>query len=283
MQNKLGASRREILLGAAGTAAALPFINPSELLAQTTTLPKTTYYSTLVNGYTPKSNLTWAGQTGWRAAAGSTWNSGMDHCLRMSSQKKSLRVELRNTTKDNTDGDKEGRRSELKGIWKMQNGVPLWGAFSFIHHRWADPAGMAELYGGVYGQMHMGPFGGSPAIAFRRHKGGDFMVTTRGEFNTSNTKRYKAPLAFDAVHDIVYRAVMHPTHGELTVWLNGVKIVDIKGQSIGSNLGDYIWHIGAYFSGGITCPIVAEFSNHVHPWQGDLSARITRRPAWPID
>jgi hypothetical protein len=280
MPNKFETSRRGILLGGA-TAALLPIVRPSALLAQTTP-PKTTYYSSLVGGYTPKSDLTFAGQTGWRAAAGSTWNSGMDHSLRLSSQKKALRVELRDTPRDNTDGDEDGRRSELKGIWKLPNAAPLWGAFSFIHHRWADPAGMAELYGGVYGQIHMGPFGGSPAVAFRRHKSGDFMVTTRGELNTSNTKRYKAPLAFGAVHDIVYRAVMHPTHGELTVWLNGLKIVDIKGESIGSSLADYIWHIGAYFSGGITCPIVAEFANHVYPWQGDLSARITRRPTWPI-
>ena len=302
MQNKFGPSRREMLFGAVAAGVTLPkgtaafaartkkTASAEPLLATTAavttaTTTNTAYYSTLVNGYTPYSKNSWADLTDWTVGAGSTWNSGMDHSVRMSSGKKSLRVELRNTEKDKADGDKTGcRRAELKGSdHKLPNGIPLWGAFSFIHHPWSDPAGMATKTGGVHGQLHMGPFGGSPAVAFRRHKNGNFRVTTRGEFNTGGTVRYDKPLSFGVVHDIVYRAVMHPTGGELTVWLNGVKIVDIKGQPIGSNRADYHWNIGAYYSGGITCPVVAEYSSHVYPWPGDLSTRIANRPHWQTE
>lgn len=284
MNNEFETSRRNLLIGGmvAGTGLILPGGPVGRSLAQTTT----GYYSMLgSNGLMPESGISFAGKTNWRAACGATWNTGMAHSIRRSAGHKRLRFELRDTTKDKTDGDdSDTRRAELKNTSdKLYNNIDYWGALSFIHYRWADPAGMAELYGGVYMQLHMGDFGGSPAVAFRRHKSGQFLITTRGQNNTSNTKRYLAPLAWDTKHDIVYRVRFHPSYGQLDVWLNGTKIVGITNQSIGSNVAGYRPYVGCYFSGGITCPIVAEVGNYVYPATVPLDARITNCPAWPID
>lgn len=132
--------------------------------------------------------------------------------------------------------------------------------------------------------IHIGStFGGSPAVAFRRRENGNLRITTRGEFNTSNTTRYDKPLSFGQVHDLVYRVVLDPKVGELTVWLDGVKIVDIRGQSIGASTAECHLQLGAYYAGGITCPVVAEYANHVYPSPTDLSARIGNLPVWPND
>lgn len=281
MKNEFEASRRDILMGAMAAGVALPMGSLStSAFAQTV---GGTYNSTLVNGKTPYYPFAWSDKTNWKVGSGSTWNTGMDHSFRVNTARNKLRVEIRNTEKDKADGDKSGcRRSEIKGsVNLLGNSIEYWGAFSFIHHPWADPVGMAKLYGGVHGQLHMGDFGGSPAVAFRRHKDGDFLVTTRGQYNTSNTKRYKAPLAWGKAHDIVYRVKFHPTAGELDVWLNGVKIVSLRNQSIGSSKAGYHWQMGVYYSGGITCPVVAEYANQVYPRPGSLSSRITSRPAWP--
>lgn len=281
MQNGPEASRRDILLGAAAAGATLPLGSAAHASARSTA-----YYSTLVNGYTPPYPLGWADLSDWKVAAGSTWNAGMDHSVRISGRGQKIRFEIRNTKRDRPKGDEvQKRRSEVKGSHHLlPNGVPLWGGFSFIHHPWSDPAGMAMLYGGVHGQIHIGSkFGGSPAVAFRRHKSGDFLITTRGELNTANTKRYRAALTFAKAHDLVYRVLLHPTAGELAVWLNGAKVVDIRHQSIGAHTAECHWQLGAYYSGGITCPIVAEYANHVYPWADDLSPRLSRPPAWPVD
>ena len=286
MNNEFETSRRNLLIGgmAAGTGLILPGGPVGRALAQTTS----GYYSMLgSNGKLPSDNISALGKSQWRSASGASVNTGMDYALRSSAQKKRLRIELRNTSKDRTSGDdSDCRRCELKmaeaGGW-LYNNIDYWGALSFIHHKWADPVGMAELYGGVYMQLHMGDFGGSPAVAFRRHKTGDFLITTRGQNNTSNTKRYLKPLAWDTVHDLVYRVRFSRTAGQLDVWLNGAKIVGITGQSIGSDKAGYRPYVGCYFSGGITCPIVAEIGNYVYPGTVPLATRITNRPAWPTD
>jgi len=117
---------------------------------------------------------------------GATWTPGMDHCLKLAGSR--ARFEVRPGPTDRRQDDRAGiLRSELSGSLKgdrtrLPNGVPLWGAFSFIHHRWSDRAGMANTTGGVHGQVHIGQsFGGSPALAFRRDPKGNFLITTRGE------------------------------------------------------------------------------------------------------
>lgn len=242
------------------------------------------YSSTLVNGFTP-SPVVWSGRQ-WRTNMGSTWNSGMDHCLRVNGNR--ARFELHNTPLDRSSGDPDPakRRSEISGSLygdptTLPNNVTLWGAMQFNHHSWSDPAGMALLTGGVHGQIHMGHgLGGSPALAFRRNSRGDLKITTRGEFDTSGTTRYEKPLSFDAVHDLVYRVNLHERGGALTVWLDGLKIVDVFGASIGSHYADSYWNVGCYYAGGVTCPVVAEYGNHVYPSPNDLSARIANAPVW---
>lgn len=245
------------------------------------------YLSTLAPEYTP-AELGFANRK-WRVNTGSAWVRNMDHSIRLSGSKARVRFEIRNSEWDRSSNDPDitKRRAELSGsilgdATRLPNSQSLWGAFSTRHGAWADPAGMSKLTGGVYGQLHMGSFGGSPAVAFRRRQDGTFRITTRGEFNTAGTTRYQAPLPFGAVHDIVYNVVLHPTAGSLKVWINGAKVVDVANVSIGSTTGGSYWAYGAYFAGGVTSPVVAEYGNHVYPSTTSQSARITSRPAWPL-
>ncbi|MDP9423674.1 MAG: polysaccharide lyase [Pseudomonadota bacterium] len=243
--------------------------------------PSAGYRTSLVNGYTPK-RIDWDGYR-WSADMGSTWNADMDHCFRPGEDM--ARFEIRPTPLDRAANDgPDKRRSELHCTRnRLPNGVPLWGAMSFNHHRWSDPAGMAQGgWGGVHGQIHMGKFGGSPALAFRRTRDGRFLVTTRGQYDDGNNRRWMAPVSFNERHDLVYRVLLHPSQGELDLWLDGRHVVNVAGASIGSERGGSYWCIGCYYSGGISCPIVAEYANHAFPSPTNLSARISERPAWPI-
>lgn len=237
------------------------------------------YRTSLVDGYTPK-RIDWDGYR-WSADMGSTWNAGMDHCFRHADDM--ARFEIRPTPNDRAAGDgPHKRRSELHCTReRLPNGIALWGAMSFNHHRWSDPAGMAKGSGGVHGQIHMGKFGGSPAVAFRRMRDGRFLVTTRGESDPGNQRRWMAPISFDEPHDLVYRVLLDPENGELDVWLDGRKRVSLAGISIGSHRGGSYWCIGCYYSGGISCPVVAEYAHHAFPTPRNLSARISDPPAWP--
>jgi hypothetical protein len=154
---------------------------------------------------------------------------------------------------------------------------------SFIHRSWSDPAGMARQWGGVHGQVHIHKFGGSPALAFRRKGDGRFVVTTRGEADQDRhgIVRWTGKVPFDEIHDLVYRLVLDPANGELDVWLDGARIIALRGVSIGSSLGGCYWCIGNYYAGGVTCPIVAEYANHDFPSPMDLSRRIATPPRWP--
>ena len=237
------------------------------------------YRSSLIDGYTPK-RIDWDGYR-WSADMGSTWNPRMEHCFRPGDDM--ARFEIRPNPSDRAAKDAPAkRRSELHCTRdRLPNDVPLWGAMSFNHHRWSDPEGMARGWGGVHGQVHMGKFGGSPALAFRRARDGRFMVTTRGENDGENQRRWAGAVSFDRPHDLVYRLLLHPNQGELDVWLDGKRVVSLTGTSIGSGRGGSYWCLGCYYSGGISCPIVAEYANHDFPSPRDLSARISAPPAWP--
>jgi hypothetical protein len=142
---------------------------------------------------------------------------------------------------------------------------------------------MSTLMGGAYGQIHIGSkFGGSPAVAFRRTKHGLFRVTTRGEFDRSGSIRHEAPLSFDRVHHLVYRVVLDPKRGSLTVWLDGVRIVDVADVSIGSHHAQGYFNLGLYFSGGITSPVVAEYADVVYPSTASQADLVASPPAWPV-
>lgn len=274
-------SRRELCAAGVGTAL-IPLAWP----ANATEASFYNYNSTLVSGLTP-SPYFWAGRK-WRPNMGSTWYPNMDYSFRVTQNR--ARFELRKTSHDHAQNEESTKyRTEISGSLygdptRLPNGVPLWGAMSFIHHHWDDPVGMAALYGGVHGQIHIGStFGGSPAVAFRRHKSGELQITTRGELDSSGsgTVRYRGACAFDQVHDLVYVVVLHPTNGSLTVWLDRKKIVDVKGVSIGTHYAESYWNVGCYYSGGVTCPVIAEYANHVYPASTSLSSRTTTTPLWP--
>lgn len=269
--------RREFCIAGVG----LPLLSVGSLVLAERTLrgpPSAPYRSSLVNGLTPK-RIEWDDHV-WSADMGSTWNRGMEHCFRYTET--NARFELQPTTADHAQNDPDRkRRSELHCTKTLlPNAVPIWGAMSFVHHRWSDPAGMAQGWGGVHGQIHMHKFGGSPALAFRRHGDGSFMVTTRGEFEPDTTTRWRGAVSFDQPHDLVYRIVIEPNDGELDVWLDGQHVVNLRKASLGSHLGGCYWCIGCYYGGGITCPVVAEYANHAFPGTGDLSKRIAARPQW---
>jgi hypothetical protein len=239
------------------------------------------YHPTLIDGLCPE-YLIW-NERKWRCAAGSTWHQGMDHSVRLTTDK--ARFEIRDTPFDRPSLDPATkRRAELHFAKRprLPNEVPLWGAMSFIHHRWQDPQGMARLTGGVHGQIHIGSsFGGSPAVAFRRHGNGNFRVTTRGEQDPGNNVRYDRPLAFDKVHDLLYRVVLSPDRGSLAVWLNRQKIVDVQNASIGSHHAECHWNFGCYYGEGISCPVIAEYANLAYPGPASLIQRSARTPLWP--
>lgn len=244
------------------------------------------YTSILERDFAP-STLSWADHR-WRCNMGATWNSGMDHCLQLAGQM--ARFEVRNSFRDRSVSDPAGKlRSELSGslpgdLRRLPNGIPLWGSMTFIHHRWSDPGGMARLHGGVHGQIHMGSkYGGSPAFAIRRNNAGELEVTTRGELNSRGvgTVRYRGPLSFDDPHDVVYALLLSPTAGFVRVWIDGRQIINARGVSIGSRYAQSYWNIGCYYGSGATCPIIAEYANHVYPSEKDLSARARLPAAWP--
>ena len=285
-------SRRHFLAGGAGLAVTSPafaqfsspfvkVLQPSSQVLRplTTTALASSYTSSLVSGYTPK-YPTWLGQQ-WTAAMGSTWNTSMDYSWRYTAHK--ARFELHPTTKDRAYNDpSDKRRSELHDKKHLlTNGVVYWGAFSFIDQAWSDPTGMAKTTGGSIFQMHM-PSGGSPAFAFRRDKNGAFIITTNGANDpTNNHKWYSQTLAFNQVHDIVYRCVIHPTNGSLDVWVDGRQVLSLTRQSIGvSSSGCYPCY-GLYYAGGITCTIAAEIANIAAPSTLSLSSRTLTKPVWP--
>lgn len=273
-------SRRDAFLAGLG----VPLVSLATILiarrSSEKSVAQSRYRTSLVDGYTPK-RIDWDGYR-WSADMGSTWNAGMDHSFRHSEDM--ARFEIQPTPRDRAEGDGPNkRRSELHCPRnRLPNGVALWGAMSFNHHGWSDPAGMAERWGGVHGQIHMGKFGGSPALAFRRTRDGRMLITTRGEFDDQNRKRWMAPVSFGEPHDLVYRVLLHPTEGQLDVWLDGRQVVGVRQASIGSQIGRSYWCLGCYYSGGISCPVVAEFANHIFPSPGDLRARIAAAPAWPV-
>lgn len=247
--------------------------------------PRPEYVPTLVNGVTPPT-LRWAGRI-WRVNSGAIEVPNMAYSIRISPDAQRIRFELRNTENDRGAREKlRTRRAELSGSLygdkrRLPNGKSLWGAHAFIHHRWADPEGMKHLWGGVFGQIHMGSkFGGSPALAFRRAGDGQFTITTRGEFDPSGTVRYRGPVSFDDVHDLVYNVVLHPTDGRLKVWLDGRQIVAVERASIGHSNAESYWNFGLYFAGGVTSPVVAEYGNHVYPGEAGLEGRTRSPPPW---
>lgn len=241
------------------------------------------YRDSLVDGLTP--SAIWWSDRSWRSNMGSAWHAGMHHCFQYT--RSSARFELRDTIFDRSPKDPAyKRRSELSGSLygnprRLPNGVQLWGAMQFNHHPWEDSQGMAERHGGIHGQIHIGNrFGGSPAVAFRRTSGGDFQITTRGEFDRDGTVRWRGAVPFGTAHDLVYSVVLHETAGTLRVWLDGVELVAIEAQSIGTHHGDSYWNVGCYYAGGITCPVVAEFANHIYPGTAELSRRVAHPPRW---
>ncbi len=276
-------SRRDYCLLALG-AASLPlgYSTASRGISRLARFDRrsTQYRSTLINGLTP-GHIDWNGRK-WRCAMGSTWNPAMDHSLRLTPDR--ARFEIREGPLNRGPADHGGkRRSEIRfpKSPRLPNEVPLWGAMSFVHHRWDDPAGMAAHWGGVHGQLHIGSeFGGSPAVAFRRTRQGAFAITTRGERDPDGTRRYERPLPFDELHSLVYRVVLSPRNGALQVWLNGQAVLDLRGVSIGSSEADCYWSLGCYYAGGVTCPIIAEFGDHIYPGLTDLSGRIRFKPDW---
>lgn len=235
----------------------------------------------------PAAEVTWAGRP-WRVNSGAVKDPPLTYAIQTSHHGNKLRIELRDGARDNSPNDSPGvRRAELSGslygdTTRLPNGQALWGAYTFRHHSWADPERMRALTGGVYGQIHMGSaFGGSPALAFRRTRSGAFQITTRGELDPEGSVRYEAPLSFDEVHDLVYRVILHPTDGSLTVWLDGEPIVQVTEASIGHSNGESYWNFGLYFSGGIADSVVAEFANHVYPAPESLENRVSAPPCWP--
>jgi hypothetical protein len=235
----------------------------------------------------PSAETIWQGRR-WRVNAGPVFDPQTAYAIQTDPDQTRIRFELRNSPQDRSPrDDSDTRRAELSGslrgdLQRLPNGTMLWGAMQFRHHAWPDPAGMKALTGGVYGQIHMGSrFGGSPALAFRRNRDGLFVITTRGQYDPQGTTHFAGAVAFDVPHDLVYRIVLHPTSGSLSVWLDGKRIVARERISIGHEYAESYWNFGLYFSGGIAGRVSAEYAGHVYPAPADLGARAASPVSWP--
>ena len=229
----------------------------------------------------------WQGRR-WRVNAGPVFDPQTAYAIQTDPDQTRIRFELRNGPNDRSPRDDAGtRRAELSGSLRgdrqrLPNGTPLWGAMQFRHHAWSDPTGMKALTGGVYGQIHMGSgFGGSPALAFRRNRDGLFVITTRGQYDPAGTTHFAEAVSFDEAHDLVYRVVLDPIAGSLSVWLDGRRIVAREGISIGHDNAESYWNFGLYFSGGIAGRVSAEYAGHVYPAPASLAARAASPLRWP--
>lgn len=244
------------------------------------------YLPTLSPTYTP-AQLRWLVRD-YRVNAPATDYANLPHSVKHGANWNRIRFEVR-PDDPAMESNAVKRRAEMSGSiygdpTRLPNGKELWGAFSIIQTPWSDPEGMKSTYGGVYGQIHMGSkVGGSPALAFRRHQGGNLRITTRGEFDDAGTTRYDATLSWGVVHDFVYQLTLDPVAGKLRVWIDGRKVVDVANVSIGHSLADSYWNFGLYFPGGVTAPVSAEYGNHVYPSQYSLLNRVTAPPQWPAD
>ncbi len=257
------------------------------LLANGPDRPAATYEAIVITGEAAAAETLWLGRR-WRVNAAPALDPRASHAIRTYSDRTRIRFELRDSDIDRAPRDSRGtRRAELSGSLRgdkrrLPNGVPLWGAMLFRHHAWPDPEGMKALTGGVYGQIHMGSdFGGSPALAFRRNRDGLFLITTRGQHDEAGTVHYARAVSFDAPHDLVYRVVLHPTEGSLSVWLDGARIVHRERISIGHANAQSYWNFGLYFSGGIAGTVTAEYAAHVYPAPEDLRDRAAQPLGWP--
>ncbi len=244
------------------------------------------YIATTSPTYTAK-QIGWSGRQ-WRVNSAATKYPDLDHSIQRSATWQKLRFEVRKSDPQ-MESKPAKRRAELSGSvygdpTRLPNGQSLWGAFSTVHHPWADPEGMLSTYGIVFGQIHMGSkVGGSPAVAFRRRQNGTFRITTRGELDNKGSVRFEGPLKYGQVHDFVYNLVLHPTRGRLRVWLNGEMIVNVRDQSIGHSAADHYWNVGVYAPGGVTSPVSLELGNHVYPSRESLFDWTTSSPTWPSE
>lgn len=244
-------------------------------------------FTPLEIGPLPAAQSVWADRF-WRANTGAAQYPEKAYAVQTTLDKRIVRFELRDSDRDRSKSDSgTTRRAELSGSLygcdeRLPNGTPLWGAFSFRHSAWENPVGMAAKSGGVYGQIHMGSeFGGSPALAFRRGRDGRFRITTRGQFELDGTIHYDRSLTFDEPHDLVYRVSLHPTEGEISVWLDGDLVVEQARVSIGHDSAQSYWAFGLYFSGGIAGSVSAQYAHLAYPAPRSLRDRTTKSPAWP--
>jgi hypothetical protein len=157
--------------------------------------------------------ITFAG-VDWNVSGACTWVLNQGHPIQKSGGNERLRLEIHNNNLNNDDDDREYKRRV--GInaseQKFTRGVGYWGALSFLHESWSDPEGMddPDLSGGLFIQMHSGPEGGSPAIAFRRFRDGDLMITyTYWEVDPLFTSRSIASLTRSGETVTVTTSVAH--------------------------------------------------------------------------
>jgi hypothetical protein len=116
------------------------------------------------------------------------------------------------------------------------------------------------------------------AVGFNGGMG--FRISTRGD-SQNNITRYTGPLTGDVEHDVVYTFKLNGSSGDLTVWLDAKKVLDLHGVPIGSLTEDgYSFSFGPYgqLHGNL---VTAEYGNIApFPSTADLSSRISAPPVW---
>jgi hypothetical protein len=219
--------------------------------------------------------------------SGQTWNTQVPYAIgkcTTSDARRRWKFELHDTPNDHGQSDPSNkRRSEVRAtasFERFHNNITYWHAFSFKEH-WDCPACMKGNEVTIM-QMHW-PSGASPPFAFRAvgfNGGMGFRISTRGD-SQNNITRYTGPLTGDVEHDVVYTFKLNGSSGDLTVWLDAKKVLDLHGVPIGSLTEDgYSFSFGPYgqLHGNL---VTAEYGNIApFPSTADLSSRISAPPVW---
>jgi hypothetical protein len=223
----------------------------------------------------------------WSSATPSEVHPDMPHSCQVDEQLRLLKFELHDTELDKSaDGRRRSELSltELPGQLAY-NGQRIWNSYLFRIAPFTDPEGMMTAMGSTalsISQLKPNS-GGSPTRAHRLTGDARFRAT-RTYPAKDNYKQYTSPLGIryddGNPHRIVETLIPHPTAGEWQLWLDGIRVVNIKGVPIGANTTGYSISYGIY-SGALEGDLLIEYANPIHNSATSLEHLIDDY-TWPV-
>jgi len=276
---------RTLLAGLAAVAAPPAFIAGAAAAMQRR-------FRSVVEGPTGLAppRIVWGGTRGL-VSGGATAVPGLEHALATSLDGRILSTEIRNTPNDRRSADRPVvRRSEISfSETRYRNGQEYWMAISVLPVQYSRENSLRRVAGagGPFVQLHADDTG-SPAFALRRTPEDRLRVTAVGGRQRGEGATYcDLGWTLDAPHHLVIRFNIDPRHGALTVWMDGVAIVNAQNIPLGlaaPGRGSFV-KIGCYYPRGIgpdpEASVTNMFANYIPPQFSSLLALVAARPAWP--